>query len=158
VRFTVAAVGKAKGGRGPKGADARLLFDDYASRLSAPLALKWCEEKRPLPPALRKKREAELLLALIPEGARVVALDERGQALSSAEFARRVGAWRSQGAKDVCFLVGGADGLDDSALGRAELVLSLGPMTWPHRLVPALLAEQLYRAESILAGHPYHRE
>ena len=173
MRFTIAAVGRIGGGRpnrgtssharggSPargKGSEARALFDGYAGRLSVPLALKACEEKRPLPPAERKRSEAERLFKLVPQGALVVALDQRGKAYTSAEFARLVGSWRNRGAKDVCFLVGGADGLDDSALSRAALVLSLGPMTWPHLLVPALLAEQLYRAESILAGHPYHRE
>lgn len=157
MRVTIAAVGRFTGGRG-KGAPARALFDDYASRLAVPLALKTCEEKRPLAPAQRKRREAELLFGLVPKGALVVALDRGGKTFSSADFARLLGSWRNRGIKDVCFLVGGADGLDDSALPGAALVLSLGPMTWPHLLVPVLLAEQLFRAESILAGHPYHRE
>lgn len=157
MRVTIAAVGRLRGGRG-KGAEARALFDGYAGRLSVPLALKSCEEKRRLPPADRKRREAELLLKLVPKGALVVALDQRGKTVSSADFARLLESWRTRGIKDVCFLVGGADGLDDSALPGAALVLSLGPMTWPHLLVPVLLAEQLFRAESILAGHPYHRE
>ncbi len=157
MRVTIAAVGRLEGGRG-KGAEARFLFDGYAGRLAIPLALKCCEEKRRLPPAERKRREAELLLKLVPKGALVVALDERGKAFSSADFARLLESWRNRGIKNVCFLVGGADGLDDSAKTGAALVLSLGPMTWPHLLVPVLLAEQLFRAESILAGHPYHRE
>ena len=157
MRVTIATVGRLGGGRG-KGAGARALFDDYASRISMPLALKSCEEKRPLPPPERKRREAELLLKLVPKEALAVALDQRGKTFSSADFARLLGSWRNRGLKDVCFLVGGADGLDDSILAGAALVLSLGPMTWPHLLVPVLLAEQLFRAESILAGHPYHRE
>ncbi|MEK7246706.1 MAG: 23S rRNA (pseudouridine(1915)-N(3))-methyltransferase RlmH, partial [Pseudomonadota bacterium] len=155
MRVTIAAVGRLGGGRG-KGAEARALFDTYAHRLSVPLALKSCEEKRPLPPAERKRREAELLFKLVPKGALVVALDQRGHTFSSADFARLLQSWRNRGLKDVCFLVGGADGLDDSVRARADLALSLGPMTWPHLLVPVLLAEQLFRAESILAGHPYH--
>ena len=157
MRVTIAAVGRFGGGRG-KGAGARALFDDYAGRLSVPLALKSCEEKRPLAVPERKRREAELLFKLVPKSALVVALDRRGKVFSSADFARLLESWRNRGIKDVCFLVGGADGLDDSALPKAALVLSLGPMTWPHLLVPVLLAEQLFRAESILAGHPYHRE
>ena len=157
MRFTIAAVGRIGGGRG-KGSEARALFDEYAGRIGTPLVLKCCEEKRKLPLAERKRSEAELLFKLVPKGALVVALDRHGKAYASADFARLVGSWRSRGAKDVCFLIGGADGLDDSAISRAALVLSLGPMTWPHLLVPALLAEQLFRAESILAGHPYHRE
>ena len=157
MRFTIAAVGRFAKGRG-KGAHAHALFDDYAGRLSAPMVLKTCEEKRPLSASEKKRREAELLLALVPKGALTVALDERGKTFTSAEFARLLASWRGRGVRDVCFLVGGADGLDDSAKTGAQLVLSLGSMTWPHLLVPALLAEQLFRAESILAGHPYHRE
>ncbi|MBX6322088.1 MAG: 23S rRNA (pseudouridine(1915)-N(3))-methyltransferase RlmH, partial [Rhodospirillaceae bacterium] len=104
---------------------------------------------------------AEMLLAALPTrgGARtvVVALDEAGAALSSAELAERLGAWRGQGAGAVAFLVGGADGHGEAATRRADLVLSLGRMTWPHMLVRVLLAEQLYRAQCILTGHPYHR-
>ncbi|MBM3952592.1 MAG: 23S rRNA (pseudouridine(1915)-N(3))-methyltransferase RlmH [Rhodospirillales bacterium] len=157
MRFTIAAVGRSGSGRG-KGAEARSLFEAYAGRLASSLVLKYCEEKRKLLPAERKRREAELLLKLVPKGALVVALDEKGKAFASADFARLLGTWRGRGERHICFLVGGADGLDDSVLKGAGLVLSLGPMTWPHLLVPALLAEQLYRAESILAGHPYHRE
>ncbi|MBM3565714.1 MAG: 23S rRNA (pseudouridine(1915)-N(3))-methyltransferase RlmH [Alphaproteobacteria bacterium] len=155
MRITIAAIGR--GGRG-KDAHAGQMFDDYAGRLSAKLVLRTCEEKRPLPVADRKRREAELLSKLIPEGAFVVALDEKGKTVTSAEFAKLLGGWRGRGVKDLCFLVGGADGLDDSLKSGANLALSLGAMTWPHRLVPVLLAEQLFRAESILAGHPYHRE
>ena len=157
MRVTIAAVGRFGGGRG-KGAEARALFEQYAARLKMPLALESCEEKRPLPPPERKRREAELLAKLVPKGALVVALDQGGKSFASADFARLLGSWRDRGIKDVCFLVGGADGLDAQARSGATLVLSLGPMTWPHRLVPVLLAEQLFRAESILAGHPYHRE
>ena len=157
MRVTIAAVGRWAGGCG-KGAPARALFDAYAERLALPLALKSCGEKRPLPRPERKRREAELLGKLVPKGALVVALDARGKTFTSADFARLLQSWRTRGIKDVCFLIGGADGLDDSTMTGAALVLSLGPMTWPHLLVPALLAEQLFRAESILAGHPYHRE
>ncbi len=157
MRFTIAAIGRLAKGRG-KGADAHALFDEYAGRLSAPIVLKTCEEKRPLSGPEKKRREAELLSALIPKGALTVALDERGKTFTSAEFAKVLASWRDRGARDVCFLVGGADGLDDSVKKKTQLVLSLGAMTWPHLLVPALLAEQLFRAESILAGHPYHRE
>ena len=157
MRATIAAVGRFTGGRG-KGAEARALFESYADRLTMPLVLKNCEEKRPLPLLERKRREAELLRKLVPKGALVVALDQRGKTFASVDFARLLGSWRNRGIKDVCFLVGGADGLDELALSGAVLVLSLGAMTWPHLLVPVLLAEQLFRAESILTGHPYHRE
>ena len=103
------------------------------------------------------RHEGELLLKAVPEGALVVALDAAGKTLTSAAFAKRLGAWRDGGVKDVAFLIGGADGLDGAVTGAADEVLSLGAMTWPHLLARAMLAEQIYRAQCILAGHPYHR-
>ena len=155
MRITVAAVGRARSG--PE----RALFDLYAGRLSAPslasLALKEVEARRPLPPDRLKQREAELLLAAVPETARLVALDAGGRTLTSEAFAERLRALREDGVQDLAFVIGGAEGLAAEILRRADWTLSLGPMTWPHLLVRALLAEQLYRAQSILAGHPYHR-
>jgi 23S rRNA (pseudouridine1915-N3)-methyltransferase len=110
------------------------------------------------PPDEGRRREAELLRAAVPAGARLIALDEGGQALRSAELAALLGRWRDAGTAEVACLIGGANGLDDSLRREAVLVLSLGPMTWPHLLARALLAEQLFRANSILTGHPYHRE
>jgi len=128
----------------------------YAERIRWPLAIREVEERRKLPPAQMKAREGALLLEAVPRAATVVALDETGTALSSAGLAARLAAWRDDDA-DIAFLIGGADGLDDSVRARAALVLSLGPMTWPHFLVRGMLLEQLYRAQQILAGHPYHR-
>ena len=87
-----------------------------------------------------------------------VLLDERGQALSSMAFARKLEGWRDGGKREARFLIGAADGHDDKARGEADLLLSFGPATWPHMLARAMLAEQLFRATAILAGHPYHRE
>jgi len=94
----------------------------------------------------------------LPAGAVSVVLDERGEALSSMNFARRLEAWRDSGKREARFLIGAADGHDDAARGSADLLLSFGPATWPHLLVRAMLAEQLFRATAILANHPYHRE
>ena len=105
----------------------------------------------------RKIREGELLLAAVPERALVVALDERGKHVSSADFAKLIGKWGSSGST-IAFLIGGADGHGDAVRARADHLLALGTMTWPHLLVRAMLCEQLYRAQQILAGHPYHRE
>lgn len=151
MRIVVAAVGRAK--PGPE----RALFEHYAGRLTWPLTLKEVEEKRPLATVDRMAREADLLLGAVPQGAVVVALDERGRQLPSAAFAARIGAWRDAGTADIAFLVGGADGHAEAVRQRADLLLAFGPMTWPHLLVRGLLAEQLYRAQCILAGHPYHR-
>jgi len=156
MRMTLIAVGRAKPG------PVRDLYDHYAGRLGhgllGGLTLREVEERRPLSPEELRRREAELLLGALPEGARLMALDERGQTLTSADFAALLGRWRDDGVQDLAFAIGGAGGLDASVRQAAALTLSLGAMTWPHLLSRALLAEQLYRAQSILAGHPYHRE
>ena len=103
------------------------------------------------------RHEGELLLKAVPDGALVVALDPAGKKFTSAAFAKRLGAWRDGGVKDIAFLIGGADGLDRAVTDGADEVLSLGAMTWPHLLARAMLAEQIYRAQCILSGHPYHR-
>lgn len=151
MRLLLAAVGRAKAG--PE----RMLYEQYSRRLAWPLTVREVEEKRPLPPEELKAREAELLLAAVPKAAVVVALDERGRTLSSPTFAEQIRTWRDAGVSDVAFLIGGADGHGEAVRSRADLLLSLGAMTWPHMLVRALLAEQLYRAQAILSGHPYHR-
>ena len=108
--------------------------------------------------AERKAREAEKLAAAIPAGATVIALDERGKALTSRALAAKIDDWQATGANQLAFLIGGADGLDASLAARADLKLAFGILTWPHMLVRAMLAEQIYRAWSINAGHPYHRD
>ena len=87
-----------------------------------------------------------------------IVLDERGKALESRDFAGRLGRWRDDGVREARFWIGAADGHDAALRDRATLLLSFGPATWPHMLARAMLAEQLYRATAILAGHPYHRE
>ncbi len=135
-------------------------FNDYARRLprDCPLAL---EE---ISPANRKgwpaervlATEAEALLTRLKPGEHVVALEVGGKTWSTEHLARMLDDWRMQG-KDVSFLIGGADGLGPAVLDRADQSLSLSAMTFPHQLVRVLLAEQLYRAWTVLAGHPYHR-
>lgn len=151
MRVHVVAVGRAK--RGPE----KALFDAYSERIRWPFQLHEVEEKRPLSGPELKAREADLLLAAVPDGAVVVALDERGKALGSEELAGRVGQWRDEGRGDLVFVVGGADGLDERVRARADLLLCFGKLTWPHMLVRGMLAEQVYRCQQILAGHPYHR-
>lgn len=91
-------------------------------------------------------------------GVKRVLLDETGEMLGSVAFAERLGRWRDEGVREARFELGAADGFDDAALARADLLLSFGRLTWPHLMARAMLAEQLWRATSILAGHPYHRE
>lgn len=155
MRSVLAAVGRLKSG------PMRDLYLEYAGRLGrgplGPLELREVEERRPLPSSERVAREAELLRAALPEGSVRIALDERGKALDSDAFARQLGGWLDDGRRVVGFWIGGADGLHPDLRAEADLLLSFGAMTWPHLLVRSLLAEQLYRAETILTGHPYHR-
>ena len=131
---------------------------DYAKRLVPPASIIEVEEKRRLSPAELKVREAELVLAARPAGATLVALDQTGQPWSSRDLADRLAAWRDRGAGTIAFAIGGAEGLGQAVLDNADAILSLGAMTWPHLLVRTMLLEQLYRAQQILAGHPYHRD
>ena len=121
------------------------LVDCYLKRISWPTRLtELADSGRSAPP--------------LPADSVSILLDERGQALSSMELARKLEAWRDSGKREARFTIGGADGHDESERGQADLLLSFGPATWPHLLVRAMLAEQLFRATSILANHPYHRE
>ena len=154
MKLAIAAIGKP--GRGPEAA----LADDYARRATlsgrplglGPLELIDLEPKKP-----GKAPEAELLLAAA-EGAHLIACDERGKAYSSRAFADHIARLRDQGERRVVFVIGGADGLDESVRRAARSTLAFGPQTWPHALARAMLAEQIYRAVTILAGSPYHRD
>ena len=151
MKLLIACIGRS--GRGPE----RGLYDHYANRIRWSLVLRELEEKKKLPPAQVMAREGELLLAAVPAGAVLVALDRRGKVLDSQAFAGRLGRWRDHSVSDVAFLIGGAEGHAEPVLKKADLVLSFGAMTWPHLLARAMLAEQIYRAQQLLAGHPYHR-
>ncbi len=150
MRIVILAVGRLR--RGPE----RDLVDAYAKRLSWSLREHEIAPARERSAATRLKREGELLEQAVPSGALQVVLDARGKPLRSEDFAARLGAWRDDGRRDIAFFLGGADGLDAGLKARADLLLSFGQATWPHLLARAMLVEQLYRAESILAGHPYH--
>jgi len=141
-------------GRLRQGAEAEL-FARYAARLRPALAVTEIAEARGAP-SEAKRREGEQMLAALPAGAFAVALDLGGAAPDSAGFAALLERWEA-GGRAPHFLVGGAEGLGAAILGRADHVLSLGPLTWPHMLVRVMLAEQLYRAQAIRSGHPYHR-
>ena len=152
MRIIIAAVGRLRD------APSRALFEDYAKRLSWPVAVREVELKRALSGPQARAEEGRLLLEAIGERATLVALDEHGAEWSSAEFAGRIGAWRDQGVAELAFAIGGADGHGGSVLNRAAATVAFGRMTWPHRLARVMLAEQIYRAQQIIAGHPYHRE
>ncbi len=105
----------------------------------------------------RMAEEGERLAARIPNGAHVIALDARGKGMTSEAFAEVLGAMRDAGARDLVFLIGGPDGLDSGPAVKPGRRLAFGPQTWPHLLVRVMLAEQIYRALTILGNHPYHR-
>ena len=158
MRITIIGVGRLKD-------DAeRRLVDRYLERLKGarniglgPFAEKELPEARQPAASERQSFEAQRLLKLAEGADSVIALDELGKSLTSDDFAKWIGAERDRGAKHMAFLLGGPDGHGAQVLAAATLRLSLGAMTLPHGLARALLAEQIYRASTILAGHPYHR-
>ena len=160
MRLIIAAIGRLKGG--PE----RDLYERYAGRIGAmarqsalgPLTLIELAESRAGSAAARKADEARRLIEKSSAAEARIALDERGNALTSAAFAELLRSRRDAGTADFAFLIGGADGHGEAALAAATLRLSLGALTLPHGLARIVLAEQIYRAQTILAGHPYHRE
>lgn len=155
MRLHLCAVGRLRAG--PE----RTLIDDYTRRFNAagrslglgPLVEHEVEDKR----GGGMAAEASLLARAIPEGAVLVALDERGEDWTSLELAQRMAGWRDQGRSDLSFLIGGADGIDPALRDRADARLRMGRLVWPHMLARVMLAEQIYRAATILNGSPYHR-
>ncbi|WP_018953685.1 23S rRNA (pseudouridine(1915)-N(3))-methyltransferase RlmH [Thioalkalivibrio sulfidiphilus] len=156
MRIHLIAVGE----RMPAWVDAA--YAEYANRLPAECSLILKEI-----PAVKRGKNADLariaetegarMLEAIPKDCLVVALDEKGRSFSTAELSRRLDEWMHLG-RDLALLVGGPEGLTDACRARADLVWSLSPLTFPHPLVRVILAEQVYRAWSLLRGHPYHRE
>jgi len=148
-------------GRIRSGAE-RQLLDEYSERCTTTgraIGLGPLEETQIDNRSLNgKTAESRALAEHIPQGARLVLLDERGKALSSRQLAEKIGHWRDDGARETVFCIGGADGHDHTVLPKPDLMLAFGPAVWPHKLVRIMLAEQIYRATSILAGTPYHRD
>lgn len=159
MNITVHAVGRMK--TGPE----RELADRYYERFarSGPgIGLEFSGvtetvESRAQTASERRRDEGRALQSHLHPGTALVLLDERGKAFTSEDFAGRLGLLRDSGRKDMVIAIGGADGHDQSLRDQAELILSFGTMTWPHQLVRVMLGEQLYRAATILSGHPYHR-
>jgi 23S rRNA (pseudouridine1915-N3)-methyltransferase len=152
MRVTIAAVGRDRSG------PTRDLFEEYCRRCPWPIRLLEIPPRTSAPLERRSAEEAERLSSAVSSDSALIALDENGRNLTSRALASKIGAWQRQGRSELACLIGGPDGLDPALIERADLVLALGRMTWPHRLVRVLLAEQLYRAATILAGHPYHRD
>ena len=152
MRITIVAVGRLRAG--PE----KALVDHFTNRITWPFEIREIEHKKSLDVDALKQWEAERLLKYCPAESQIIALDERGEAISSREFAKKLGDWQDNGIGDVSVIIGGAGGLHNAVRRRADLTISFGRLTWPHMLARGMLTEQLYRAQQIIAGHPYHRE
>ena len=155
MRITICAVGRLR--RGPE----LDLISDYLDRFNksgrnlgfTAAQIIEVEDKK----NLGMSAEADLIKRAIPKGATLCTLDERGQLISSPDFANQMARWRDTGTSDLAFIIGGADGIDPNLRAQADFSISFGQMVWPHMLARVMLSEQIYRAATILAGSPYHR-
>jgi 23S rRNA (pseudouridine1915-N3)-methyltransferase len=159
MRLTVIAIGRLKQGPERELAERyRGRFDDIGRKLGfRGLDVHDIPESRSRDAATRMAEEAVAITALIPEKSILVTLDERGDNIDSAAFARHLGCWRDESVPGTVFVIGGADGLSPDLQRRAKLRIAFGKATWPHQMVRFMLLEQIYRAATILSGHPYHR-
>jgi 23S rRNA (pseudouridine1915-N3)-methyltransferase len=159
MRLVVISIGRLK--QGPERALAeryRERFDDIGRKLGfRGLEIHEIPESRARDAATRMSEEAAAISAAMPEKSALVALDERGKSVDSATFAQQLGHWRDEGIANTIFAIGGADGLSPDLQRKAKLRIAFGSATWPHQMVRVMLLEQIYRAATILAGHPYHR-
>lgn len=159
MRLTVAAIGRLRGGPEFE------LINDYAARIKAAgralgishFDIREMEAPKGVAGGARQTRESALLSQSTGGGAKRVALDEEGTSLTSRDFAEQLRRWRDEGAGEIAFMIGGADGHDRDLVKSADLTLAFGKATFPHMLVRVMLVEQIYRAMTILSGHPYHR-
>ncbi|CUH46788.1 23S rRNA (pseudouridine(1915)-N(3))-methyltransferase RlmH [Ruegeria atlantica] len=155
MRISICAVGRLRAG--PE----KSLLDDYLTRFDrtgrslglGPAQVIEVEDKK----NAGMGAEAVLLRKALPKGAVICTLDERGRVMSSPDFSKKLGGWRDAGRQDLALIIGGADGIDPDLRAEADFSISFGSMVWPHMLVRVMLAEQLYRAATILSGGPYHR-
>lgn len=146
MKVYILAIGKCR-----RNSPEQALISEYVKRSGWEMIIKEKENSS-------QAEEAEFLLSNIPSGAKVVVLDERGENVKSVELAKKIENWMLSGCSEICFLIGGADGHLESTRKRADMVLSFGKLTLPHMLMRVVLTEQIYRIQTILSGHPYHRE
>lgn len=146
MKATIIAIGKCK-----KNSPEAQLIEEYVKRSHWQVVVKEKDNSN-------QKEEADFLISTVSPSAKVIVLDERGENIKSTELAQRIADWQLAGVSEICFLIGGADGHLQSTRDKADLVLSFGKLTLPHMLMRAVLAEQIYRIQTIIAGHPYHRE
>ena len=159
MRIVVIAIGRLKQGPERELADRyRERFDDIGRKLGfRGLEIHEIPESRARDVPARMADEAAAISALIPDKSSIIALDERGETIDSAAFARHLGRWRDESVPTAVFLIGGADGLSPELRRRVKLSVAFGKATWPHQMVRVMLLEQIYRAATILSSHPYHR-
>jgi 23S rRNA (pseudouridine1915-N3)-methyltransferase len=160
MRIIIAAVGRLKAGSEREMADR---YRERAVKIGRALGVRSIEvvevkESRASEAERRRVEEAIALASIVPDGAVTVVLDPRGDNLQSDAFAALLAGRRDSGSETLCFVIGGAEGLGDALRRQAGVVIAFGAATWPHQLVRIMLLEQIYRAFTILAGHPYHRE
>lgn len=146
MKIIIAAIGKCK-----KNSPEHMLITEYVKRSSWSVSIKEADNST-------QSEEARFLQNAVPHGAKVIVLDERGENMKSTDLAAKISAWQLNGCSELCFLIGGADGHLQSTRDKADLLLSFGKLTLPHMLMRAVLSEQIYRVQTIIAGHPYHRE
>jgi 23S rRNA (pseudouridine1915-N3)-methyltransferase len=159
MRLVVVSIGRLKQGPERELAERyRERFDDIGRKLGfRGLEIREIPESRARDTATRIAEEAAAIFTVIPEKSVLAALDERGDNLASASFARQLGRWRDEAVAQAIFAIGGADGLSPDLQRKAKLAIAFGSATWPHQMVRVMLLEQIYRAATILAAHPYHR-
>ncbi len=149
MKIRIIAVGR------QKASPTKDLCDEYLKRMNWSVSLKEIDA----PKGSTSAQEAPLVLKELAKPGLIVALDERGETLTSPEFAKKVSGWQNQApGNEITFLIGGADGFDNEIRKKAKFLMSFGKQTWPHMLVRVMLLEQIYRAQQISAGHPYHRQ
>ncbi len=132
------------------------LNDEYTGRIRWPLTVSELESKSKIP-LIQKQEESDKILSMVSADMHVIALDERGRELSSEAFASEISRLQDIGKRKLVFVIGGSEGLTDEVRARADMLLSFGRQTWPHMLARVMLLEQIYRAQQILSGHPYHK-
>ena len=152
MRITIVAVGKLRQSIFSQ------LYGLYAKRLRWELRLREIEPHNSKNIKEQQRHESARLLALIPNGAQIIILDENGETLSSSRLASWIDSKIQNGSKDICIVIGGANGLDLDIFPKSNLILALGRLTWPHLMVRGMILEQIYRVQQILSGHPYHKD
>ena len=146
MKITIKAIGKCK-----KGSPESELINEYIKRSKWDICVKEADNSN-------QEKEAAFLTSGLPGNAKIIVLDERGINIKSSELAQNIEQWQNNGCNEIYFLIGGADGHLESTRQKADLLLSFGRLTLPHMLMRAVLSEQIYRIQTILSGHPYHRE